>query len=229
MRTEKALDEVIKDFARIMRREHLTYNQTRYCFSQARKLADVKPEKKVKRLPELLSSQEMESLMRTIRDSGNLLHYRLFEFIANTGVRVSEALNIEIKDVDTIGNKVFIRQGKGGKDRYILYPERICTLVLWQIELGVADGNRWLFENDRLHKPYSSRAVEKWLKEYATKAGIKKRVYPHLLRHHKITAMAGSGMTESQIMVQSGHSDRRSLDTYTHLNTDSIKTIFNQV
>src|SRR5260370_9920226 len=78
--------------------------------------------KRHRKLPQLLSEPDLKRFFRAIQECGNVEHEIMLKFLFFTSIRVSELINIRVKDVDLGGCKVFIDQAKGSKDRYILFP-----------------------------------------------------------------------------------------------------------
>lgn len=129
-----------------------------------------------------------------------------------TGVRVSELVNIKVSDVDVNRCKIFIRQGKGDKDRYILFPEGFCLTL--RTYLGANPQNQYLFES-RHHQRYTPRRIQQIVKAYSAKAGIGCHVHPHLFRHQFLTYLTARGLTDAQIQLISGHSSKQALEVST--------------
>src|SRR5260370_16762387 len=101
-----------------------------------------------------------------------------------TAVRVSELCNIEVSDVDIENCKIRINQGKGSKDRYVLFGKSFATAL--RTHIAAHPKNRWLFQT-RLNGKYTSRRVQHIVKHYAEKAGVS--ATPHTFRHHPLTTL----------------------------------------
>ncbi len=144
----------------------------------------------------------------------NLQHQIMLRLLFYTAVRVSELTNIRLSHVDLTGCKIFIDQGKGEKDRYVLFPESF-RLTLQAYLRGVEE-NVYLFESNR-KKKYTSRRIQQIVEEYVEKAGIEMRVHPHLFRHQLLTFLTKNGVPDQQIQLISGHGSRESLEIYQHL------------
>jgi site-specific recombinase XerD len=133
---------------------------------------------------------------------------------------VSELVNIKVSDVDLGGCKVFIDNGKGSKDRYILFPADFRLAL--QSHMDGHQDNDFLFES-RLKQPYTPRRVQQIMRHYADKAGITRAVHPHLLRHQMLTFLTAQGLTDAKIQLISGHGNRKSLELYQHLSLAAIE------
>jgi integrase len=143
----------------------------------------------------------------------------MLKFLLYTSVRVNELVNIKVGDVDLGNCKVFINQGKGSKDRYILFPESF-RLVLAS-HLSANPNNKHLFQS-RHFKAYTPRRIQQIMREYGQRAGLGDRVHPHLFRHQMITALTRNGLSDAQIQLISGHGSKKSLEIYQHLGLEAV-------
>src|SRR6185369_1270829 len=139
---------------------------------------------KGRKLPHILPESHLQQFFKTITSGGNLQHEIMLRLLFFTAVRVAELTRIKVDDVDLAGCKIFIEQGKGSKDRYILFPESF-RLVL-QAHLAATPDNKYLFES-RQRTKYTTRRVQQIVKEYAATAELPEHVHPHLLRHQMLT------------------------------------------
>ena len=133
-----------------------------------------------------------------------------------TGVRVSELCRIKISDVDLENCKIFIEQGKGSKDRYVLFGKTFATAL--RTHIANHPRNRWLFQTKRASK-YSTRRMQQIVKKYAEEAGVK--ATPHTFRHQAITWLTRhSGMADAELQLITGHARRETLAIYQHVALD---------
>ena len=180
--------------------------------------AGVKRIKVRKRVIQWLSRDEEQRLIhRAYRDKGErgLLIKTLFQ----TGVRVSEFVNIKVEDFLLDEALIWIAKGKGGKSRY-----RPILPVLAQ-ELRTPLGQHAtgsLFETNR-HLPYLPRRIQQIVKATAEQAKTKKRVYPHLLRHSVATTLLERGMPIEQIQKFLGHVKLGTTQVYAESTPEMIK------
>jgi integrase/recombinase XerD len=135
-------------------------------------------------------------------------------------VRVSELVNIRVSEIDLDGCKIFVENGKGNKDRYILFPSDFRLAL--QTYMESHQDNEFLFES-RLRQPYTPRRVQQIMRIYANKAGLTRAVHPHLLRHQMLTFLTAQGLTDAKIQLISGHGNRKSLELYQHLSLAAIE------
>jgi len=121
-----------------------------------------------------------------------------------------------LTEVDLQTCQIRITQGKGHKDRYVLFPLSFRGELAQYMERQHAQGATYLFESNR-HRPYSTRRLRQLVKQYATAAGIAKRVYPHLFRHQFITYLTKQGIISPKLQLLSGHATEQSLAVYREL------------
>ena len=119
---ENAKSQTVGQFVWIARKAGLDYANFLYVCQQARKKLGLKTPKKERKLPQLLSEAALQRFFRVIQDCGDVQHEIMLKFLFYTAVRVSELVGIRVENVDLEQCKVFIGQGKGAKDRYILFP-----------------------------------------------------------------------------------------------------------
>jgi integrase/recombinase XerD len=162
------------------RKERLDYDDFLYVCQQARRKLGLSRPKRHRKLPQLLSEPDLKRFFRAIQECGEVEHEIMLKFLFFTSIRVSELINIRVKDVDLGGCKVFIEQGKGSKDRYISFPASFRLIL--SIQLGTNPKNHYLFESSRCG-PYTTRRIQQIVQEYRARAGIEQRVHPHLFRH----------------------------------------------
>jgi integrase/recombinase XerD len=132
-----------------------------------------------KRLPVVLSQQEVEALFGAIK---NLKHRAILMTIYSAGLRVSEALHLKLTDIDSQRMMIRVEHGKGNKDRYTLLGKRNLDILreYWK-KYRPQD---WLFCNPSRKGPLSTNAVREVLKKALRQAGIKKPALVHTLRHY---------------------------------------------
>ena len=139
-------------------------------------------------------------------------------------LRLGELINVKIKDIDSERKQIRIEQGKGKKDRYSVLSIRLLELLQkYYKEYNPKD---YLFEGAS-GGPYSARSVQMIMKEAAKKAGIKKKVSVHTLRHTFATHLLENGTDIRYIQSLLGHESSKTTEIYTHVTTkgfDQIKS-----
>ncbi|MCI0665318.1 MAG: tyrosine-type recombinase/integrase [Acidobacteria bacterium] len=222
---EKAKSEVVAQFVRIARKERLDYDDFLYVCQQTRKKLGLRKPKRERRLPQLLPETELKKFFGVIQECGDLQHEIMLKLLFFTAVRVSELVAIKVEDIDLDRCKIFIAEGKGRKDRYILFPARF-RLVL-KTHLRANPKNRYLFETTR-YTPFTTRRVQQIVKQYREEAGITQPVHPHLFRHQMITFLTAKGLSDSQIQLISGHESKKSLEVYQHLSLKNVEQAYQE-
>ena len=177
-------------------------------------------------LPAILSPNEIQRLFAAFRAP----RYRaFFALIYDTGLRISEAANLQVGDIDHPRGVIRVRQGKGGKDRQVKLGARLYEILR----------NYW--RNERIDGPQAEPIPkETFLFASATggrisimgaryalalalnEAGITKRVTPHTLRHSFATVQLEAGTELPVVQAQLGHACIRSTEVYLHVSTRMI-------
>ena len=217
--------EIVEKIVRLARKERLSYDDFIYICQQARKKLGLKKPRKEKRLPQILSETELKKFFQVISDCGNLQHEIMLKLLFFTAVRVGELVKIKVSDIDFNQCKIFIEEGKGRRDRYILFPNNF-RLVL-QSHLRANPKNKYLFETTR-YTAFTPRRVQQIVKEYREIAEIEQKVHPHLFRHQMITYLTSQGLSDSQIQLISGHESKKSLEIYQHLSLKNVEQAYQE-
>jgi len=222
---ERAKSPIVAQLVRLARKERLDYATFLYVCQQARRKLGLRKPPRERRLPQLLPETELKKFFRVIERCGNLQHEIMLKLLFYTAVRVSELVRIKVSDVDFVQCKIFIAQGKGAKDRYILFPARF-RLVL-QSHLRATPKNRYLFETTR-YTAFTPRRVQQIVKHYREEAGIPQPVHPHLFRHQMLTYLTARGLSDSQLQLISGHESKKSLEVYQHLSLGNVAPAYQE-
>lgn len=165
-----------------------------------------------KKLPVVLSRQEVALI---IRAAENLKHRTLLMTLYATGVRISEALTLQIQDLDSQRMMIHIRQGKAGKDRYL--PLRPALLEQLRSYWRVQRPRSWLFPGRGRKGHLASGSAERICRKTARKAGLTKTVTPHTFRHTFATHHLEAGTDLKTIQVWLGHSSLKTTSIYLHV------------
>jgi integrase/recombinase XerD len=174
---------------------------------------------KKRMLPTVLSEQEIQLIFSNIK---NLKHKAILSLIYSSGIRIGEALNLTINDLDSDRMLISIRRGKGEKDRMV--PMASNVLKLLRVYYKEYKPVNYLF-NGNDNSPYSATSVRNVLKRAVYKSYIKKNVTPHTLRHSYATHLLEKGTDLRYIQVILGHSSVKTTEIYTHVSTKNLQAI----
>lgn len=174
--------------------------------------------KRNKTLPEILTIEEIRKL---IENAQNIKHKLIIKLLYGCGLRVSEIVDLKKENVNFGEGLVHIKLSKGKKDRFVKIPESIKEELISYCRLNES---KILFPSNRGGK-LTVATIQAILKNSARKAGIKKRVYPHLLRHSFATHLLEQGTDLRVIQKLLGHSSIKTTQIYTQISQASIKNI----
>jgi len=175
--------------------------------------------RKHKKLPEVLTQGEVKRLLDVVT---NTKHHLLLELMYGCGLRVSEAVKLKKDQLNFDEGIVTIREGKGRKDRHVALPRTIQNRLKAYLDAR-ADDSPYVFNTHRGHLHVKSAQN---IVEHATKkAGIRKKVTPHTLRHSFATHLLEQGTDLRIIQRLLGHSDIKTTQIYTKVSTQLIKNV----
>lgn len=189
-------------------------------FNRVMDLNNIQRPRREKRLPNVLSKQEVKAILEA---PTNLKHRAMLSLIYACGLRRSELLNLTLKDVLSDRNLLFIRQSKGKKDRVVPISDKIIEML--QTYYKAHKPKTWLFEGQYAGYQYSERSLQLVLKQALQKAGNEKPVSLHWLRHSYATHLLESGTDLRYIQELLGHSSSKTTEIYTHVKTKSLQQI----
>jgi integrase/recombinase XerD len=182
---------------------------------------NIKRPRKKKSLPNTLSTKEIRLIIDVTE---NLKHKAIISMLYSGGLRRSELCNLEIKDIFSDTMQVKIRESKGFKDRYVNLSR--ITLDLLRDYFRQYKPKKYLFEGQQNGKKYSCESVLKVVRGAGLKAGINRRVTPHMLRHSFATHHLEKGTDIRYIQEFLGHNSSKTTEIYTHVaKTDTNKFI----
>jgi site-specific recombinase XerD len=165
-----------------------------------------------KKLPVILSKKEVE---RIIAGISNLKHRTFISLMYSCGLRLSELRNLKVADIDSTRMQIHIRLGKGAKDRYVMLSEKILLMLreYWKKYRP----KEYLFEGASPGKAIAARTIQHTFTKVIAKAGIKKNVSVHTLRHSFATHLLENSVNLIAIQKLLGHNHINTTITYTHL------------
>ena len=173
------------------------------------------------KLPEVLAKEEV---LRIIENTNNIKHRCIVSLLYSAGLRRGEVLNLKVGDIDSKRMVIRVSAGKGNKDRYTILSEKLLgDLRKYFLEWRPKEH---LFEGPKGEK-YSAESIVKIVKESSKRAGIRKRVTPHMLRHSFATHLLENGTDLRYIQVLLGHKSTKTTEIYTHVATNIFFKIKN--
>lgn len=170
-------------------------------------------------LPTVLSVEEVQRLLSVCK---NLKHKTILTIIYALGLRLGEALNLKVSDIDSDRMEINIRQAKGNRDRVVFLPQNL--LYLLRSYFAEYKPSNFLFEGQG-REQYSSTSVQKLLKKNLKLARISKKVSVHTLRHSFATHLLEQGTDIRFIQELLGHKNIATTQLYTKISKSSSKNI----
>lgn len=175
--------------------------------------------KKDKKLPEVLSKEEVRKLI----DSADTIKSRLImALLYSTGLRVSELVNLKVSDINFEDKTGWVRKGKGSKDRLFAMSENL-NMELKEY-LGRKNNHTYVFSKE---KPLTTRNIQKIIHGARRRSEMNKKVTPHTLRHSFATHLLEQGTDIRTIQAILGHSSLSTTQVYTHISNEQIKKVKN--
>jgi integrase/recombinase XerD len=183
--------------------------------------------KRPERLPVILSEEEVA---RLIESASTSYHRVILMTLYGTGLRREELCRLKVTDVDSQRMVIHVRQGKGNKDRDVTLSPRLLEVLrdYWKWQKP----KTYLFpsyQRKRREQPISSKTVYHAVREAARRAGITKKVSPHLLRHSWATHLLERGTDLKTIQILLGHFDLEATTIYLHLSQRHLQSVNNPI
>jgi integrase/recombinase XerD len=182
--------------------------------------------KRQRPLPDILSLDEVQRLLDS---ASNLYHRAMLMTLYSTGMRRAEMCRLRVSDVDSERMVIHIRHGKGGRDRDVPLSQKLLETLreYWRW----MKPKTWLFPGTvngrRADVPISEKMSWAACREAAQRAGIRKRVSPHILRHSYATHMLEAGADLRTIQMLLGHAKLEHSIVYLHLSQRHLKATAN--
>jgi len=176
--------------------------------------------KERRRLPVVLSPEEVKSIFDATE---NIKHKAILMTIYSAGLRVSEACNLKITDIDSKNMQIFIREGKGKKDRYTLLSK--SNLEILREYWKEYRPKEFLFSGRYRTDAITSRSVQRIFEKARRKVGISKHASVHTLRHSFATHLLDAGTDICYIQRLLGHTRITTTTIYLHLRRMDLLSI----
>ena len=173
-----------------------------------------------KKLPIVLSVEEVQKMFDVCE---NLKHKVILSLLYSAGLRVSELINLKWVNIDRSRMIINIIGAKGNKDRQVTLATSLIPLL--EKYCREYKPKEYIFNGAPGYMQYSDRSVLEVVKQLAQKAGLRKRVYTHLMRHCSFTHMYESGIDISKIQALAGHNSPKTTQIYTHLSHNHISKL----
>lgn len=189
-------------------------------FLGKRLFRNVKRSKTPKDLPQIPSKEEIKSMIET---TNNMKHKLLIELVYSSGMRVGELVKTKIDQIDIKDKIIFIKKGKGKKDRLTITSAKFIK----DLKDYLTERKRpsiYLFDNAK-GGHITERAVQNIVKLAALRTGIKKRIFPHLFRASFTTHLLESGIPIEKVQKLLGHERISTTLRYARIKTDDLKQI----
>lgn len=171
------------------------------------------------KLPVVLSKEEVQRVLGAIR---NRKHYLMVALAYGAGLRVSEVTHLQVEDVDFERELVWVRQGKGHRDRVTLLPEKLKEdLMLWVRNRRESEVLFWSERGGKL----SSRTLQKIFEQALLKARVRKQATFHSLRHSFATHLLENGVDIRYVQQLLGHQNIKTTQRYTHVTRGMVAKI----
>ena len=172
-------------------------------------LSKIERPKREKSLPRVIDSEILKDIISGVQ---NLKHKAILMLGFGCGLRISEVINLKLEDIDRHRMLLLIKNGKGKKDRYVVFSENL--LLTLELYFRTFKPKIYLFNGQGNKPQYSRSSINKIVKKY-----IGEKYSFHHLRHSNATALLESGTDLIFIQKLLGHSDPRTTQIYTHVST----------
>lgn len=184
--------------------------------------------KQEKKLPSFLNYNDLESLLKApnLNTPDGQRDALILEMLYSTGIRVSELINIKLKDINYSERTILIL-GKGNKERYVFYGSG-CNELL---KLYINDGRKklpdsiYLFPNKHGEK-INDRVIRMIINNNTKIAGLEVHVTPHTLRHTFATHMLNEGADLKSVGDLLGHENLSTTQIYTHVSNERLRNVY---
>jgi integrase/recombinase XerD len=193
--------------------------------------AELRGPRKPQRLPRVLTRGEVGGLLEQPRGAGPLAQRdrALLELLYACGLRASEAVGLELSDVD-LEQGMLRARGKGAKERLVPIGRQALSALRAYCSSGrrelVAEGGQTRVFLNRRGGPLTRQGLYKIVQGYASSAGLAERMSPHTLRHTFATHLLAGGCDLRSLQEMLGHADLSTTQVYTHLSAERLKDAY---
>ncbi len=173
-------------------------------------------------LPKLLNEDELRKLFTALQ---NKKHKAMLFTAYSAGLRVSEIVNLKIEHIDSKRMQIFIERAKGKKDRYVNLSPLVLDILRKYLQEYKPAPKHWLFESEQTQSAYPTRTVQQIFANAKHKAGIRKEVGIHSLRHSFATHLLDKGTDIKYIKDLLGHFNIKTTERYLHVSKKQLVNI----
>ena len=170
--------------------------------------------KKKRKLPKILSDEELNVFFNAC---DNYMHKTIFMLIYGAGLRISEATYLRVEDIDSKNMRLFVRNGKGSRERYTVLPEASLKMLRKYYQMYKPNHPEGYLFLNREGNPLKVERLRVYFRRYRRKAKISEEFIVHSLRHAFATKLVEEGVPLVQVKELLGHSCIRSTMTYVHV------------
>lgn len=178
---------------------------------QEEKIRNLFQPKPAKKLPQVFTEEEVTALLRAV---DNLKHRCMLMLVYSAGLRLGEAINLQITDLQPAQNRLFVRGGKGKKDRCTLFSSKVWEQLKAYIEMYKPV--EWVFEGQNGGQ-YSERSLQKVFTLAKLRSMVNPNATVHTLRHSFATHLLEKGVDLRYIQELLGHESSKTTEIYTHI------------
>lgn len=190
----------------------------------------IRSPKKIKKLPNYLSTLEIEELLDSIKEEkcDDIRNKTLIELIYATGLRVSEVSNLEIKNIDFTNNSIRV-MGKGSKERIVYFGKRSSDYLTKYLKVRntylKGSDNDYLFLNKKGFR-LSRQSIEGIIYKVVQASSVNHKMSPHTLRHTYATHLLDNGADLRSVQELLGHENLDTTEIYTHVSNERLRSVY---
>ena len=167
-----------------------------------------------RKMKDVLTKEELSAFFNAC---DNYMYKTIFMMIYGSGLRVSEAVNLRIEDIDSKKMRIFVRKGKGGKDRYTVLPKVSLEMLRKYYKIKKPKHPEGYMFLNREGNPVKTERTREYFRRYRRKAKIDEKFVVHSLRHGFATDLIERGASILEVKELMGHSNIRSTMEYIHV------------
>ena len=187
-------------------------------------LENIDRPRRERKLPNVLTPEEVTLIFK---NTANLKHRALLMLIYSAGLRIGEALDLRLTDIRSSEGLIYIRQGKGRKDRRVPLSKKVLKILRSYYE--AFRPKYYLFEGQKNGQKYSQSSARKVFNRALIKSGIKRKVVLHNLRHAYATHLTQRGVNVQHLQKILGHASPKTTMLYTHLSGNDIRDVISPI